>query len=378
MKYLFYILLLFLIYSCENGTITNEDIISIDVNKAKTINLSDIIKDYYYIKLESPENIRIGEIFKIKVIKNKIYILDIQKAVTLFVFDINGKFLFQINKRGKGPGEFANPSDFLIDTISNNILIADSGQRKIIFYDSTGNYIQEIKTQFFFNSFYLYKNNLFFDLVNNSFKNKLNTLFVTDIKGTIISDFIHFDKKLAGLSITSVNPFTCIDDTLLFLPTLSNKIYSLSLTKVDIKYMLDFGKNWPTTEILDARNVRNQMFIIQKLNNSDYVSFLNWIVIDKIINFNYFLHGEQQVAFYFKENKKLIIANRFIDDIGCGGFSVPIGSYNNKFIGVIQIEDIKEQILDQLNDKKLSSRLLQIAENSKEGDNPVLLLTDLK
>lgn len=378
MKNLFFLLFLLLIYSCNKIAHNNKNQISINVNERRSIKLSEIISNYHYIKLETNENSLIGEILKIKVVKNNLYILDDRKALALFVFDINGKFLFKINNRGKGPGQFIRPCDFLIDTVKNRIMIGDAGQRKIIYYDNKGNYINEIKTQFFFNSFEMYKNNLFFDLVNNPYNGKSNTLIVTNLNGEISSSFIPFDKKISELGITSRNPFALINDTLLFLPTISNKIFSLSATKADIKYSMDFGTNWPTSEILNMNNVKNPMYILQKANKADYVLFLNCNTTDKIINFNYTLRGEQQVAYYFKEHRKLIIGNKFIDDIGCGGYNIPIGSYQNEFIGVIQLEDTKVKSLDRLNKKSLSPELLKIAKDSKEGDNPILIFINLK
>jgi len=378
MKNLFFLSFLLLIYSCNKIAHNNKNQISINVNERRSIKLSEIISNYHYVKLESNKNSLIGEILKIKVVKNNIYILDDRKALALFVFDINGKFLFKINNRGKGPGQFIRPCDFLIDTVKNRIMIGDAGQRKIIYYDNKGNYINEIKTQFFFNSFEIYKNNLFFDLVNNPYNGKSNTLIVTNLNGEISSSFIPFDKKISELGITSRNPFALINDTLLFLPTISNKIFALSATKADIKYSMDFGTNWPTPEILNMNNVKNPMYILQKVNKADYVLFLNCNTTDKIINFNYTLRGEQQVAYYFKEHRKLIIGNKFIDDIGCGGYNIPIGSYQNEFIGVIQLEDTKVKSLDQLNKKSLSPELLKIAKDSKEGDNPILIFINLK
>lgn len=381
MKYLFCIFFLFCIYNCANNKNKNNNngnIISFDVNSKSDVNLSNIILNCKYIKLESTNNSLIGELFKIQIIKNKIFILDSRKSMALFVFDMDGKFLFKINNLGKAPGQFIHPCDFVIDTISNHIIVADSGQRKLIYYDAEGNYDYQIKTKFFFNSFALHKNCLFFDLVNNQYDGQTKTVIVTNLKGDILTNLIPFNEKIKGLGITSTYPFNFINDTLLFLPAMSNKIYSLSETKAEINYIIDFGINWPTPDLLDMRNVKNVMYIIQKLNSSNYVAFLNCIATDKVLCFHYYIHGEKQLAFYYKQSNKLIIVDKFIDDIGCGGFQVPVGSYNNNFIGLLQIENIKEKILNQKNEKALCPQITNIIKDSKDGDNPVLLLLNIK
>jgi len=70
------------------------------------------------------------------------YILD-EQAGNIKVFNHNGDFLKTIGKKGQGPGEFAMPISLAI-TPSQNIIVNDMGQRKILFFDAEGNYIKQL------------------------------------------------------------------------------------------------------------------------------------------------------------------------------------------------------------------------------------------
>ncbi|MCX6226888.1 MAG: 6-bladed beta-propeller [Bacteroidia bacterium] len=61
-------------------------------------------------------------------------------------FDVSGKFLYKIQRRGKGPGEYNQISDFLIDPDKKLIVILDRNSSKMIRYDLNGSYQDEIST----------------------------------------------------------------------------------------------------------------------------------------------------------------------------------------------------------------------------------------
>jgi len=368
------IIFFIIVISCKNIN-TKSNIISIDVNKESKYNMSDLIKKIHYIKLETNEKSIIGETDKVIIADNKIFVLDNRKAISLFIFDLNGKYLSQINKRGRGPGEFNIPSDFFIDNFHKQILISDPESRRILFYNFNGNFINELKTDFFFNSFYLYKDNLFFDLTNIPYLSKLKTLIITNLEGKLVSSLIPFDKNIKYLSLTTINPFNLVNDTLCFLPTLSNEIFSVSLTNTKEKYLIDFGENWPNLKEIDMSHIRNPAFYVQKLSNSDYVSFLNFIETNNILYLNYYYHKEKRNVVFYKNNKELIICKSLSDN----SFAIVknlIGAYENKFIGVIQIPDIIEQGTEHLNNIILSPDLQKILKVSKESDNPIIALID--
>ncbi|MDR3236792.1 MAG: 6-bladed beta-propeller [Prevotellaceae bacterium] len=96
--------------------------------------LSSIIKDYKFVRLETSDNSLIGgQINKIKKHQNKYYVLSDWKEI--LIFNDNGTYVSKISKIGPGPDEYTMASDFDC-SVNNDIVVL--AFRKIIIYDSLG------------------------------------------------------------------------------------------------------------------------------------------------------------------------------------------------------------------------------------------------
>jgi hypothetical protein len=62
------------------------------------------------------EDCMIGMIHELQVFDGCIYILDRAITKSLFVFDMEGRFIKKIGCFGNGPGEFIQPVDITLDT----------------------------------------------------------------------------------------------------------------------------------------------------------------------------------------------------------------------------------------------------------------------
>ncbi len=98
--------------------------------KSSIINLSDIATDVEYVPLQTTPNSIMGRIINIKVRGNYIYVATTDTK--LFCYDISGKYLFNLNKVGRGPEEYQYCSEF--DVNESNTLVAVKGVREIILY----------------------------------------------------------------------------------------------------------------------------------------------------------------------------------------------------------------------------------------------------
>ncbi len=75
---------------------------------------------------------------------SNIYIFD-YGDMKIKKFSKDGKFIMEIGKgRGKGPGEFVNPTDFIVDKY-NNILVCDPVNGLLTKFDSTGKVIKTLR-----------------------------------------------------------------------------------------------------------------------------------------------------------------------------------------------------------------------------------------
>lgn len=108
-----------------------------NLNKKIDIELQEIAK------ITSSEQ-KFSEMTNFKVWNNQIFIVD-NAEKKIVVFDNKGKFVSSFGKKGKGPGEFSGIFHIGI-TPKGTVVINDYEKRKLIKYDVTGKFIEEIKT----------------------------------------------------------------------------------------------------------------------------------------------------------------------------------------------------------------------------------------
>jgi hypothetical protein len=88
----------------------------------------------------------IGQIDKISVSDDVIFVLDRRLAKTLLSFDLNGRLLCKFGKIGRGPGEYAEISDFTIDAKNQIVYVLDDITQSISSYDAlTGKFIKKVR-----------------------------------------------------------------------------------------------------------------------------------------------------------------------------------------------------------------------------------------
>lgn len=72
----------------------------------------------------------------------RIYVLDVRDT-QIKVYDRDGNFQRVIGKTGQGSGEFSRPRNIQINS-NNELMVNDSGNRKLIFFSLQGQFIKSI------------------------------------------------------------------------------------------------------------------------------------------------------------------------------------------------------------------------------------------
>src|SRR5690606_11517088 len=86
---------------------------------------------------------------KLLIADNKVFILDKYQALTLFVYNLEGEFIYKIDNYGRGPGEYEAPSDFAIDNQRKRIILYDLAGIKLVEYNiNDGSFIEEKRLDF--------------------------------------------------------------------------------------------------------------------------------------------------------------------------------------------------------------------------------------
>jgi hypothetical protein len=155
-KYSFCVVLFIFIHSCNSP-----DFQVIDENVVDSIYIDDLsnvkldINNIRYIPLETTKDGLIGSIGKLIYASHKFYIWD-NTSDCINVFSDEGKFIYNIRKKGQGPGEYILLTDMDVSP-SGDVYVGDYASQKIIRYNNNGSDSQDIPIGYSFMSFSLSK-----------------------------------------------------------------------------------------------------------------------------------------------------------------------------------------------------------------------------
>lgn len=133
---------------CTECTRTQQsgNTIYVDIDRPDKASLFDYFRSVELIPLETDANVLMKYVSKIVYYQDRYYTFDMSQAI-IFVFDRQGKYLFKINKRGKGPGEYDFVQDININPFSGNLeLLTPYGL--IYEYDLSGNFVKRERVSY--------------------------------------------------------------------------------------------------------------------------------------------------------------------------------------------------------------------------------------
>ena len=96
--------------------------------------------------LITPDSLGVFEATKFFVNNEKIYILDTKVAKTILVFDISGKYMYKLGERGRAKNEYIDaPRDFFVAK-NGDVHVFDVYGQKILIFDNNGKFTKKIDT----------------------------------------------------------------------------------------------------------------------------------------------------------------------------------------------------------------------------------------
>jgi len=117
-----------------------DGVLHLDLNEARKhpreVKLSDICDSLIYIPLETKKKCLLGRnINRVEIDGDDVFIHDGWK---LFHFDISGKFIGQLGKTGRGPGEYVC-TEFCLDRDNKKVYVRACYKHRILEFDYQGN-----------------------------------------------------------------------------------------------------------------------------------------------------------------------------------------------------------------------------------------------
>ena len=360
MKYIIYYLgILIILFSCQYPT--NEKSIVVDINNTSPISPEILFSSARIIPLETTEESLIAEIDKILIHEEKIYILDSRQNI-VFVFNIDGHFLFKIDKKGRGPEEYNFLYDIAINPYNQSLELLDP-MGNFLAYDLNGRFIQKQRLPSELPAYHkfalLNRDSIVFcsefdENILNIYSRKTNKVIPCNLK---------HDRKY---SIGNTSLYTYKDSTY-FSRFLFDQVYYLKNEKLQIAYEWYFsGYDYDPLKTIPDYNRNN----IQEFK--DVADNLPYTYSQHVQN-KYYLYTRIQLAGYKHSinvfHKKSTHEN-FVFEEFVGGLKF-VSEYmnDNITINTIYTSDIE----NYQNLKILDAQSLKTINNYDKNLNPLLI-----
>lgn len=152
---------------------------------------------YTITPLETNPECLVGEINKIKKLKDHYYISSAGKSI--LHFDANGKFIAALNKMGQGPEEYIRIEDFDVYEIDGRTEIWISDNKNLKIYDANDcSFLYKISYPFIIHKFRRLNNSHILLVTGQND----HSLTLTDKQGNILSEYL--EKEIPYLMFRSV------------------------------------------------------------------------------------------------------------------------------------------------------------------------------
>jgi hypothetical protein len=379
-KSILYLTSLFLVTCCTQKQ-TSFNHIDLSFSKLTKQKISNSVKSYTIIPLETREDSYFTTSKKIKFSNGMIYILNsiLGKRHQILIFDSKGIFHSKINSQGRGPKEYLSISDFDINPTRDIISILDPGSRKLINYHLNSEYQDEQKLNFYAKEFKYSK-----------IGNRLYKVFVTYMSKLVIGenyDIYVYDEnnKFIYSSLPFKHPMDIVlgnginlmstDSGVSYHKPNSDIIYKIGYNSTKTKFKLTFPSQVLPSEKIEKTLLRGEKSVDKFVYNINYFETSRMVIIQFMYKHNVYC------GIYDKESKKSILFEDQKDpSCGCGITLNIKGVSENSFIietDYLKIEGLLK-ILDPELKKCFNPGILEARKTWDITSNPILLLVDFE
>lgn len=308
------------------------------------MDVSPYIKNIKYVKLEMTDESMIGDICSMEAFDDKLYIFD-DVTRSVYVFSIEGYFLFTLNKVGQGPGEYTQIDFFSIDRNERQMIVADLVSYNILRYDLDGNFVSKQKINYWLDGIYPIEDKSFIALTNyrnNSEKieNQHNILFLDSMSNITCGYFPYPSKDISKLRfpISSGNAgFYYGGNSCNYFNRLQDTVYSVSNNTLTPKYVFDFGdkkfdQSYWTKDINILKDYieREEYLSLSRMNETDDYVFYR-IVYGAIYSGLYSKStGSNLLSLIWYNGEDQIVGTPIATYKSCLIYYVPVSSLLNK------------------------------------------------
>lgn len=359
---------------------------SIKIDNDKTLDfllLSEVADSLSILRLESNRSSIIGSVDKIIKSQDSYYILDRRKSSGVYSFSENGSHLHTIGKRGRGHGEYHEPTDF--DILGDTVVILDQFKTCLNYYSNKGQYLTTKKIPFYATGLSIMNDTTYLfnsiDADNDHLKDIVNySLLMTDSALSIRKKGFYREHG-KYFSMWVPENFYRDSDYTIFHPALSDMIYSISISGcIRRRFHINFG-NHALPEELTFQSHWNDFK--KESTQRQYLIFPGKsFETDNYLFLEYLDNHESRYAFYDKKTKIVKNAKYLLNDLDV---QFPIetiaGCFGNTLIGVVSPSVVIQAYMSMKEKGEnglWSTETIKLASEISPDNNLILLLIHMK
>ncbi|WP_106831224.1 6-bladed beta-propeller [Parabacteroides pacaensis] len=366
-----------------------------DLSENKVCNINVDVKDYCneigetgaiyfencrYVQLETDTNSMIGEVTKLILTKDRIYILDMFKAKSVFIFDSNGAYINKIFRFGQGAEEYLQLTDIFYNEKEETINLSDI-RGKIMSFDKDGHMVKkQIKFPLrIFNMEQDKNGNYILNSKNTSSPSFPESINVFSPAQEKIYSAFPIQPEWESKVVKSNSDFSYFAGDIFYTPQLTTDVYKLGLDSVSQVYHYNFGEHtfpdeYKTPEYFLPSNKKDLMNYVKQLDN--------FCETKKYLFALFVLKGQKYMNIYDKIKESSKTHHLSGNPIDFGGFGEIISFTENS---IVTIQD-PNYYLGRFDDKELLAERgpeIQKLKDKftrplKEDDNPILCIYKIK
>src|SRR5690554_911512 len=268
------IIITFFAFGCIHKKHESLSLTDLDFNDAHLVEFETIfnVENTKIIPLETTEESLISNNYFMNLYDKDLFIFDYLRGQVLR-FNTDGDFLNSIGKKGKGPAELLNPTDFYIDSLNKTIEILCEPGSTIKKFTFQGDFISKISFKFPSHSFI--KDSLgfyyFYRGVNSGYSNARLTYANTT---TVINEFLLDPGNAPVGLVLDQKCFVKNEGTVILKELLLNQILYLSKGQLIDGIRINFDEN--DVPIDYYRDFSNMMDFFQHLNDKGFYTIKNY------------------------------------------------------------------------------------------------------
>jgi hypothetical protein len=347
----------------------------------KFLDWDDVVERTDFIRLQTTSSCLIGEISRITLTDSLIFVFDAQ-GQKVFLFDRKGAYVRTIGRQGKGPGEYVRFQTGYVDRKARQVVLFDPGAGKVHTYRYNGSHVATVKPDYLMlmsSCTLLDDGNVLCDWMLFDDRSR-HAYYVLDGKTFAILS-THLEHNLNTnryMSPFARHPISNSGEVLLLAP-FSDVIYQFADNKVVPRYFVE----------TDMR-VRDVRAYVREVPN-DLMSIQNKLCEENsFAGFDLLMETRQYLLLYHYRHRGRLLWDKvhksgvsFVATIKGPGrmretiFTSMIGATENVFIGQWTASEVV-LFRENVGTSGLAPTLKQIVTQTKEDDNPVIVLYHMK